>query len=74
MLLAGAVQVVLGVVGVAKLMRYVPRSVSVGFVNALGILLFVAQWPNLEHVPVAVYLVGSGRPRDHRAVPADKPR
>ena len=60
-LLAGAVQVALGLLGVAKLMRYVPRSVSVGFVNALGILLFVAQWPNLEHVPVAVYALGEER-------------
>ncbi len=76
-LLAGAVQVVLGVAGVAKLMRYVPRSVSVGFVNALGILLFKAQWPNLEHVAPTVYiLVGAGLaiiavfPRINRVVPA----
>jgi SulP family sulfate permease len=76
-LLAGAVQVVLGLVGVAKLMRYVPRSVSVGFVNALGILLLLAQLPNLEHVGVAVYLlvaVGLGIivlfPRVNRLIPA----
>ncbi|MCU4185869.1 SulP family inorganic anion transporter [Acidiferrimicrobium sp. IK] len=59
-LLAGALQVVLGVIGIARLMRYVPRSVSVGFVNALGILLFKAQWPNLEHVPAVVYALVIG--------------
>ncbi len=76
-LVAGATQVVLGLLGVAQLMRYVPRSVSVGFVNALGILLFVAQWPNLEHVAPTVYiLVGAGLviialfPRINRVIPA----
>jgi SulP family sulfate permease len=59
-LLAGALQVILGVIGIARLMRYVPRSVSVGFVNALGILLFKAQWPNLEHVPALVYALVAG--------------
>lgn len=75
-LLAGLVQIVLGFAGVAKLMRYVPRAVSVGFVNALGILLFKAQWPNLQHVPVEVYgLVGAGLliivlfPRVNRVIP-----
>lgn len=75
-LLAGLVQVVLGFAGVARLMRYVPRAVSIGFVNALGILLFKAQWPNLEHVPVEVYaLVAAGLliivlfPRVNRVIP-----
>ncbi len=54
-ILAGVFQVVLGALGVAKLMRFVPRSVMVGFVNALGILLFTAQIPNLRNVPWAVY-------------------
>jgi len=76
-LLAGLIQVVLGVVGVANLMRFVPRSVMTGFVNALGILLFVAQLPNLHHVPWAVYplvLAGLGVivgfPRITKVVPA----
>jgi len=76
-MLAGVFQVVLGALGVAKLMRFVPRSVMVGFVNALGILLFMAQIPNLHDVPWAVYpLVVAGLvlmvlfPRLTRAVPA----
>ncbi|MFC7967478.1 SulP family inorganic anion transporter [Streptomyces cinereoruber] len=54
-ILAGAFQVVLGAVGVAKLMRFIPRSVMVGFVNALAILIFMAQVPEMRDVPWAVY-------------------
>ena len=54
-ILAGVIQVALGVLGVARLMRFVPRSVMVGFVNALAILIFLAQVPHLVGVPWAVY-------------------
>jgi sulfate permease, SulP family len=54
-LLAGVFQVLLGLARVGRLMRFVPRSVMVGFVNALGILLALAQWDNLHHVPWPVY-------------------
>ncbi|MET0703313.1 MAG: SulP family inorganic anion transporter [Mycobacterium sp.] len=54
-LLGGALQVLLGVLGVARLMRFIPRSVMVGFVNALAILIFLSQLPYLLGVPVLVY-------------------
>ncbi|AZS38646.1 C4-dicarboxylic acid transporter DauA [Microbacterium lemovicicum] len=54
-LLGGVIQIVLAVLGVAKLMRFIPRSVMVGFVNALAILIFIAQVPQLIGVPWAVY-------------------
>ncbi|MFF8289529.1 SulP family inorganic anion transporter [Streptomyces sp. NPDC016309] len=54
-ILAGVFQVILGAVGVARLMRFVPRSVMVGFVNALAILVFMAQVPEMRDVPWAVY-------------------
>ncbi|WP_280479941.1 SulP family inorganic anion transporter [Nocardia cyriacigeorgica] len=54
-LLAGVLQIVLSVAGVAKLMRFIPRSVMVGFVNALAILIFLAQLPHLLGVPWLVY-------------------
>ncbi|WP_298457924.1 SulP family inorganic anion transporter [uncultured Cellulomonas sp.] len=54
-ILGGLIQVVLGLLGVARLMRFIPRSVMVGFVNALAILIFVAQLPHLRDVPWAVY-------------------
>ncbi|RPE31882.1 SulP family sulfate permease [Kitasatospora cineracea] len=76
-ILAGVLQIVLGALGVAKLMRFVPRSVMVGFVNALAILIFMAQVPNLVDVPWAVYpLVVGGLalmvlfPRVTKVVPA----
>ncbi|MEI7032768.1 SulP family inorganic anion transporter [Streptomyces pratensis] len=54
-ILGGIIQIVLGTLGVAKLMRFVPRSVMVGFVNALAILIFMAQVPEMRDVPWAVY-------------------
>lgn len=76
-LLAGVLQVVLAVFGAAKLMRFIPRSVMVGFVNALAILIFTAQLPQLIGVPWMVYpLVGVGlvimicMPKITKVVPA----
>lgn len=54
-ILAGIFQVILGMIGVAKLMRFIPRSVMIGFVNALGILIFMSQLPELIDVPWLVY-------------------
>ncbi|MBT2511654.1 SulP family inorganic anion transporter [Streptomyces sp. ISL-98] len=60
-ILGGIIQIVLGALGVAKLMRFVPRSVMVGFVNALAILIFMAQVPEMRDVPWAVYpLIAAG--------------
>jgi len=54
-ILAGVLQVVLGLLGVARLMRFIPRSVMIGFVNALAILIFTAQLVHLRDVPWIVY-------------------
>jgi sulfate permease, SulP family len=54
-IIAGAVQIAFGLAGLARLMRFVPRSVMIGFVNALGILIFSAQVPHLVNVPWLVY-------------------
>lgn len=60
-LLGGVLQIVLGALGVAKLQRFIPRSVMLGFVNALGIMIFTAQLEHLIDVPWIVYpLVGLG--------------
>ncbi|MCI3935518.1 SulP family inorganic anion transporter [Streptomyces sp. AN091965] len=76
-ILAGFLQVVLGALGVAKLMRFIPRSVMVGFVNSLAILVFMAQVPEMRNVPWPVYpLIVSGLalmvffPKITTAVPA----
>jgi SulP family sulfate permease len=76
-ILGGLVQVALGALGVARLMRFIPRSVMVGFVNALAILIFLAQLPHLRDVPWVVYplvaaglLIVFGLPRLTTVVPA----
>ncbi|WP_432541755.1 SulP family inorganic anion transporter [Kineococcus sp. SYSU DK002] len=56
-LLAGVLQIALGLLGVARLMRFVPRSVTTGFVNALAISIFLAQLPNLRGAGVTGYAV-----------------
>ena len=53
--LAGVVQIAFGLLGMARLMRFVPRSVMIGFVNSLGILIFCAQVPHVLNVPWIVY-------------------
>ncbi|MFE2278144.1 SulP family inorganic anion transporter [Streptomyces sp. NPDC059454] len=75
--LAGVFQIVLGALGVAKLMRFVPRSVMVGFVNALAVLIFMAQVPEMRDVPWAVYPLITGGlalmvffPKVTRVIPA----
>ncbi|MGQ4486996.1 SulP family inorganic anion transporter [Streptomyces sp. 372A] len=76
-ILAGVFQIALGALGVAKLMRFVPRSVMTGFVNALAILIFMAQVPEMHDVPWAVYpLIAGGLllmvffPKVTRVIPA----
>lgn len=62
-LLTGVFQIILAYVGIAKLMSFVARAVVVGFVNALAILIFMAQLPELTNVTWHVYaltLVGLG--------------
>jgi SulP family sulfate permease len=76
-ILGGGFQILLAVAGIARLMRFIPRSVMVGFVNALAILIFSAQVTHLVDVPWLVYpLVAGGLaiifglPRVTAAVPA----
>ena len=76
-LLTGVIQIVIGVLKLPALMRFVSRSVITGFVNALAILIFMAQLPQLVGVPWAVYpMVAVGLaiiylfPRLTRAVPS----
>ncbi|MFJ7627252.1 SulP family inorganic anion transporter [Streptomyces sp. NPDC097595] len=76
-ILAGLFQILLGALGVARLMRFVPRSVMTGFVNALAILIFMAQVPEMHDVPWAVYPLLAGGlllmvffPKVTRVIPA----
>lgn len=54
-LLTGVLQIVAGHLRLGSLMRFVSRSVVTGFVNALAILIFLAQLPELTDVTWHVY-------------------
>tara|TARA_R110002072_G_scaffold33473_2_gene101271 strand:- start:5992 stop:7479 length:1488 start_codon:yes stop_codon:yes gene_type:complete len=54
-LLCGVLQITAGYLQLGSLMRFVSRSVVIGFVNALAILIFMAQLPELTNVTWHVY-------------------
>lgn len=54
-LLTGVIQIIAGFIKLGSLMRFVSRSVVTGFVNALAILIFMAQLPELTNVTWHVY-------------------
>lgn len=54
-LLTGLFQIAAGYLRLGSLMRFVSRSVVTGFVNALAILIFMAQLPELTNVTWQVY-------------------
>ncbi|MBM7551147.1 SulP family inorganic anion transporter [Thalassobacillus pellis] len=76
-ILTGVIQFVLGALKIGQFMKFIPRSVMVGFVNALGILIFMAQLPHLAGAgwPMYALVIGSLGiiylfPRITKAVPA----
>lgn len=56
-LLTGVLQIAAGYLKLGNLMRFVSRSVVTGFVNALAILIFMAQLPELTNVTWHVYVM-----------------
>jgi SulP family sulfate permease len=59
--LMGIIQIVAGALRLGLLMKFVSRSVMTGFVNALAILIFLAQLPQLVHVGWQTYaMVAAG--------------
>jgi SulP family sulfate permease len=54
-LLTGVLQIMAGYLQLGRFMSFVPRAVVVGFVNALAILIFMAQLPELTNVTWHVY-------------------
>jgi SulP family sulfate permease len=76
-LLTGVFQIVAGLARVGTVMRFVSRSVMTGFVNALAILIFMAQLPEFKGAGWLVYaMVAAGLaiiyllPRLTKAVPS----
>ena len=76
-ILMGVLQILAGLLRLGRLMRFVSRSVMTGFVNALAILIFLAQLPELTGVTPATYglialglAIIYGFPRVTRVVPS----
>lgn len=59
-LLTGVIQIAMGYLKLGSLMSFVSRSVVTGFVNALAILIFMAQLPELTDVTWHVYAMTAG--------------
>lgn len=55
-ILTGVLQLVFGWLKVARFMKFIPRSVMVGFVNALAILIFMAQVPHFIGISTMTYI------------------
>ena len=76
-LLTGVFQIIAGVARIGNIMRFVSRSVMTGFVNALAILIFMAQLPEFKGAGWLVYALVAGGlaiiyllPRITKAVPS----
>ncbi|MGQ4666878.1 SulP family inorganic anion transporter [Metabacillus halosaccharovorans] len=76
-ILTGILQIIMGVLKLGRLMKFVPRSVMTGFVNALAILIFTAQLPHFvgESWPMFAMVAGALAiiyilPRFTKAVPS----
>ena len=59
-ILTGLIQVVFGYLKIAKLMKFIPRAVMIGFVNSLAILIFMAQIPHFIGVSTITYIFVAG--------------
>ena len=59
-ILMGIIQIAAGYLKLGRVMRFVSRSVITGFVNALAILIFIAQLPELIGVPTQTYFMIAG--------------
>lgn len=55
-ILTGVLQLTFGWLKVARFMKFIPRSVMVGFVNALAILIFMAQVPHFVGISTMTYI------------------
>lgn len=55
--LTGIIQVIFGLLQLGRQMKFVPRAVMIGYINALAVLIFLAQLPQLTDVPYMVYVI-----------------
>ena len=59
-ILTGIIQIIMGVLKLGNLIKFVPRSVMTGFVNALAIMIFIAQLPHFVDESWQMYAMVAG--------------
>ena len=76
-ILMGVIQLVLGLLKVGRLMKFIPHSVMIGFVNALGIMIFMSQIEHIFGISISTYIYVSVTllivyiiPKFFKAIPA----
>lgn len=76
-ILTGVLQILFGVLKLARFMKFIPRSVMIGFVNALAILIFMAQLEQFIDATWVMYAMVAGAlaiiyllPRITKAIPS----
>ncbi|RQW72370.1 SulP family inorganic anion transporter [Lysinibacillus composti] len=55
-ILTGIIQIIFGILKIAKLMKFIPNAVMIGFVNSLAILIFLAQVPHFIGISTITYV------------------
>lgn len=55
-ILTGFIQILFGLFKVAKVMKFIPNAVMIGFVNSLAILIFLAQVPHFIGISTMTYV------------------
>ena len=55
-ILMGVIQLVLGLLKVGRLMKFIPHSVMIGFVNALGIMILMSQIEHIFGISISTYI------------------
>ncbi len=74
--LTGIIQIILGICKIGNLMKFIPKPVMIGFVNALGILMFQSQIQHFQgsYILIVLGLIGIaiiyGLPKLTKAVPS----
>ncbi|MBT2685425.1 SulP family inorganic anion transporter [Bacillus sp. ISL-37] len=76
-ILTGVIQILFGVFKLARFMKFIPRSVMIGFVNALAILIFMAQLEQFTGAGWEMYALVAGTlaiiylfPRINKSIPS----
>ncbi|MDW8543100.1 SulP family inorganic anion transporter [Staphylococcus sp. mip270_02] len=55
-ILMGVIQIIFGILKIGRLMKFIPNSVMIGFVNALAIMIFLTQIKHIFGISFATYL------------------